>query len=407
MTVPVAQQEPLPPLPPRAKRLPPAAWVRANLFYSPAGIAMTMVFGGFAAWALYKLARFVFDSAHWEIVRRNLTLFMTGRFPRDQQWRLWVALLIVTAVVSVRAGARGRGVRTSVEDIARRWWPVALFAAAVLGFVRSWGPVLGVAAVVIVALAGRVVGSRLASRTRRWQGVLVAGGFVAGFEVIIQGPGTGVRDWGGLLLTLFLAVGGIGLSFPLGVLLALGRRSSLPAIRVASVAYIEVFRGVPLIAVLFMAHLMLGLFLPPGSDAPPVLYRALVGLVMFTAAYIAEIVRGGLQSVPRGQVEAAHALGLSPGRTTVFIVLPQALRAVIPAIVGQFISLFKDTSLVATIGLIELLSVAQIVTKQPDFLGQTLDAETLLFAAFVYWVGAYWMSRASQRLEMRLGVGIR
>jgi general L-amino acid transport system permease protein len=219
--------------------------------------------------------------------------------------------------------------------------------------------------------------------------------------------GVGWEDWGGLHLTLFLAVGGIVLSFPLGVLLALGRRSRLPAVRWVCVAYIELIRGVPLITILFMGAFMLGFFLPEGVETPSAVTRALIAFTIFTSAYVAEIVRGGLQSVPRGQIEAAQALGLSTVKTTRLIVLPQALRAVIPALVGQFISLFKDTSLVFIIGLTELLAVAEAITKQPDFLAQGLLVETLLFAGFVYWAGSYWMSRESQRLERRLGVGER
>jgi general L-amino acid transport system permease protein len=197
------------------------------------------------------------------------------------------------------------------------------------------------------------------------------------------------------------------LSFPLGVLLALGRRSSLPAVRWVCIAYIELIRGVPLITILFVGAFMLGFFLPAGMETPSLETRALVAIAIFTSAYVAEIVRGGLQSVPRGQVEAAQALGLSAVKTTRLIVLPQALRAVIPALVGQFISLYKDTSLVFIIGLTEVLAVAEAITKQPDFLAQGLFVETLLFAAFVYWAGSYWMSRESQRLERRLGVGER
>ena len=152
---------------------------------------------------------------------------------------------------------------------------------------------------------------------------------------------------------------------------------------------------------------MIGFFLPVGFDTPSLETRALIALVIFTSAYVAEIVRGGLQSVPKAQVEAAQALGLSPLKTTRLIVLPQALRAVIPAMVGQFISLFKDTSLVFIIGLTELLAVAENITKQPDFIAQGLIVETLVFASFVYWVGSYSMSRESQRLERRLGVGER
>jgi general L-amino acid transport system permease protein len=219
--------------------------------------------------------------------------------------------------------------------------------------------------------------------------------------------GVGWGRWGGFLLTLFLAVGGIVLSFPLGVLLALGRRSSFPAVRIVCVGYIELIRGVPLITLLFMGQFILGFFLPPGVRAPDTVTRALIALVLFTAAYIAEIVRGGLQGVPRGQTEAAQAIGLSPVRMMVLIILPQALRNVIPALVGQFISLFKDTSLVVIVGLLDLLRVAQIVTQQPDFVGRGLATETLLFASFVYWVCCYTMSRSSQRLERRLGVGER
>jgi general L-amino acid transport system permease protein len=197
------------------------------------------------------------------------------------------------------------------------------------------------------------------------------------------------------------------LAFPLGLLLALGRRSSLPVVRAASVAYIEFFRGVPLITLLLMGQFMIGFFFPPGFNIPSGLARALIAIVVFEAAYVAEIVRGGLQAVPRGQYEAAQALGLTVWKMTRLIVLPQALRAVIPAMVGQFISLFKDTSLLAIIGFFEVLNVAQTVTTQPDFLGQGLHAVTLAFVGFMYWVGSYTMSRESQRLERRLGIGER
>ncbi|MDP8969643.1 MAG: amino acid ABC transporter permease, partial [Actinomycetota bacterium] len=250
------------------------------------------------------------------------------------------------------------------------------------------------------------VGARLPERTGRWLPAVYLGTVVAVFLVFTAG-GPGWDSWGGLLLTLYLAVGGIVLSFPLGVLLALGRRSSLPAVRVVCVAYIELIRGVPLITLLLMGQFMLGFFFPRGLDRPGLVVRALVAIVLFTAAYVAEIVRGGLQGVPKGQSEAAQALGLSPVKTTLLIVLPQGLRNVIPALVGQFISLFKDTSLVAIIGLLDLLFVAQAITQQPGFLGQGLQAETLVFASFVYWAFCYAMSRASQRLEQRLGVGQR
>ena len=177
--------------------------------------------------------------------------------------------------------------------------------------------------------------------------------------------------------------------------------------RVVCVAYIELFRGVPLITILFMAFFMIGFFLPEGVEPPSLVTRAIIGFVLFTSAYVAEIVRGGLQSVPAGRSRRRRRSGSRRFKTTCRIVLPQALRAVIPGIVGQFISLYKDTSLVFVLGLTELLAVAQNITKQPDFLAQGLYVETLVFASFVYWTGSYWMSRESQRLERRLGVGER
>jgi general L-amino acid transport system permease protein len=229
---------------------------------------------------------------------------------------------------------------------------------------------------------------------------------VIAFALLLGFGGVGLAGWGGLLLTAFLASAGILLSFPIGVLLAVGRRSSLPVVRAVSTGYIELIRGVPLVTLLFMGFFVIG-FLVPRDLRPHGVIRALIALVMFTSAYVAEIVRGGLQSVPREQSEAAMAIGLKPLPTLRLIVLPQALRAVIPALVGQFISLFKDTSLVAIIGLSELLGLVQTLTSGREFFGQQLQAETLVFASFIYWVGSYTMSKESQRLERRLGVGTR
>jgi len=217
-------------------------------------------------------------------------------------------------------------------------------------------------------------------------------------------PPVGTNLWGGLLLTFVLAVISIVLSFPLGVLLALGRRSSLPVVRIFSILYIELIRGVPLVTVLFMAQIMLPLFLPEGVRVDKVI-RAIAGFTFFTAAYIAESVRGGLAAVHPGQYEAAKALGLSGIQTMVFIVLPQALRTVIPPIVGQFISLFKDTSLVAIVGLLDLLNIAKSVVAQPEFMG--LKREVYFFVAIIYFVFSYAMSHASRKLETALGVGER
>jgi general L-amino acid transport system permease protein len=187
-------------------------------------------------------------------------------------------------------------------------------------------------------------------------------------------------------------------------LLALGRRSELPIIRWFSIGYIELVRGVPLITILFMAQLMLPLFLPDGMDVDRVL-RAMVGMTLFSAAYLAENVRGGLQAIPKGQFEASHALGLSGAQTMIFIILPQALRLIIPILVGQFISVFKDTALVAIVGLFDLLGIARTVLSQPEFLG--LHREVYAFVSLLYWVLSYAMSYISQRLETSLGIGTR
>jgi general L-amino acid transport system permease protein len=225
--------------------------------------------------------------------------------------------------------------------------------------------------------------------------------------VVLHGAGPGqvpIRDWGGLLLTLLLAVISLALAFPLGIVLALGRRSSLPLVRAVSVLYIELIRGVPLVTVLFMASLMVPLVLPEGVR-PETMIRAIAGFALFTAAYVAEDVRGGLAALDIGQYEAAHALGLGAFATNRLIVLPQAIRVIIPSLVGHFISLFKDTSLVVIIGLRELMGIAMAVVNQPEWLG--LFREVLLFIAVVYFVFSFAMSRTSRQLEAQLGVGER
>jgi general L-amino acid transport system permease protein len=401
---------------PVTRRLSPSEWARANLFGSKLDSALTIVFTLVVLWVVYRLGRFVLVDARWEIVERNITNLLVGGFPREQLSRLWAALFVLAAALGFGAGAFGAQRRREVAEGravalprggARRLVPLFLLVAVLLWFAGSVEPVLLVLGVFAVGYGFNLLGARTPARLHRFVPLAVLAGVLAAFLVVAAFGGVGWNRWGGFLLTVFLAVAAILLSFPLGVLLALGRRSSLPAVRWVCVAYIELFRGVPLITILFMAFFMIGFFLPEGVDAPSLVTRAIIGFTVFTSAYVAEIVRGGLQSVPAEQVEAAQALGLSPLRTTTRVVLPQALRAVIPALVGQFISLYKDTSLVFIIGLTELLAVAQNITKQPDFLAQGLYVETLVFASFVYWTGSYWMSRESQRLERRLGLGER
>jgi general L-amino acid transport system permease protein len=200
------------------------------------------------------------------------------------------------------------------------------------------------------------------------------------------------------MLTLVITVVGIAVAFPLGVLLALGRRSGLPVIRALCVAFIELWRGVPLITVLFMASVMLPLFLPEGMETDKLL-RALIGVSLFAAAYMAEVVRGGLQAVPRGQAEAAMALGLGGWRVMAFVVLPQALRHVIPGLINTVIGLFKDTTLVLVIGMFDFLGIVQAALADPEWLGFALEG--YVFAALVYWVVCFGLSRLSLAVERR------
>ncbi len=402
---------------PPIRRLGFREWARQNLFSNWWNSALTVVFGALAVWALYRVVRFVFFDARWEIVEVNLANFMVFQFPRAELWRVWAALYLLAAVSGLAVGAAARKRAVEVEEgrappgssrylAVRRVAPLVLLAAVLLAFARSPAGLALVAGIAATAVAFRFLGIRVPARHFRWVLVAAALGVVAAYLTVTAFGGVPRERWGGLLLTIFLAVAGISLSFPIGVLLALGRRSSFPAVRLVCIAYIELVRGVPLVTILFMAF-YLGFFLPPETEAPNVVTRAVAGLVIFTSAYVAEIVRGGLQGVPRGQIEAAQAVGLSPIRTTGLIVLPQALRSVIPGLVGQFISLFKDTSLVFILALIDLLAVAEAASAQREFAGQGLFVETFFFVAFIYWAGSYWMSRESQRLELRLGVGVR
>ncbi len=208
--------------------------------------------------------------------------------------------------------------------------------------------------------------------------------------------------WGGLFLTLVISFAGIVASLPIGIILALGRRSNMPVVRAICVAFIELWRGVPLITVLFMSSVMFPLFMPEGVNFDK-LIRALVGVMLFSAAYMAEVVRGGLQAIGKGQFEGAQALGLNYPKMMFFIVMPQALKLVIPGIVNTFIGLFKDTTLVLIIGLFDFLGMAQLSTTNPDWLGFVVEG--YVFCAIVFWFFCFSMSRYSQHLEKKLHTG--
>jgi len=381
------------------------AWLRRNLFATwydtLLTVVLVVVLGAFALGA----AQWAVTEAHWGVVITNLRLFLIGQYPFEEAWRIWLALTILSALAGLSAGIYGGAIRTLGI-----WLAAGQVILAGLAFASALGPIVALALVFnsAVAALGFIIGLRRSA----WRNGLAIGWLVSvpvTFLLLSGISGTVIPEvdtnvWGGLLLTFVLATVGIVLAFPLGVLLALGRRSGLPAIRVLSIAYIELIRGVPLVTILFMADLILPLFLPGDVRIDRVI-RATGGIVLFSAAYVAENVRGGLQAIPTGQVEAAQALGLNVFQTNLFIVLPQALRAVIPANVGLFISLLKDTTLVVIIGLMELLGIGRAVLAQPQWLGAQL--EVYVFIAMVFFVLCYTLSQASYRLEASLGVGSR
>jgi general L-amino acid transport system permease protein len=277
-------------------------------------------------------------------------------------------------------------------------WPLSTIAIGIAGLVAA---LAGLAAILLAP--GRPGGRALIGVWGTLGSIAV---LLALFSMDFGLPWVETSLWGGLLVTLVVAIVGIVASLPLGILLALGRRSKLPIVKFASITFIEFVRGVPLITVLFMASVMLPLFLPPGVNFDKLL-KALIGVALFSAAYMAEVVRGGLQAIPKGQYEAAAALGLNYARMMRFIILPQALKIVIPGIVNSFISLFKDTSLVLIIGIFDLLGIVQVNFTDVNWASPSTPATGYAFAAAVFWVFCFGMSRYSIYTERRLDTGYR
>ncbi len=356
-----------PPKAPATTPLMALGWARKNLFSTIPNTILTLL----CVWLLWEtippLVNWVLveavwsggdpdlcraaEGACWAFVAEKHRFMLFGLYPFDEHWRPLLATALFVAVLAVSCNP---------------------------AFWRPW-------------LLGLWAGMLVVCGTLMWGGVF-------GMTFVEN------ARWGGLPLTLILSVVGIICSFPLAVLLALGRRSDLPGIRAVCIGFIEFVRGVPLISVLFMASVMFPLFLPEGMTIDKLL-RAQVGIIIFTAAYLAEAIRGGLQAIPPGQYEAADALGLTYWKQTYFIILPQALKISIPPIVNQFISMFKDTSLVIIIGLFDLLTTAKTALTDPPW--RAFYVEAYLFAALIYWVFSFFMSRYSQYLERRLETGYR
>ena len=354
-----------PDMPPPTRQVGVIAWLRQNLFSSWLNSLLKVlavyflytIIPPFVNWAIlsadisgetYKDC--TSGGACWAMIRVRFDQFIYGFFPHDQRWRidLGFLLLFATAIPLLIEGVPGKK-----------------FLAA---FVFVLYPPIAF--------------------------LLFRGGF--GLEIV------DTAQWGGLMLTMVLATVTIVVSLPLGIVFALGRRSEMPIVRVICVGFIELWRGVPLITVLFMGSVMLPLFMPPGTNFDKVL-RTLIVMSLFAAAYMAEVVRGGLQAIPKGQYEAAQAMGLSYWKIMGLVILPQALKIVIPGIVNTFIGLFKDTTLVLVIGLLDFLSIIQSATTHQNWLGTS--TEGYVFAAAVYFLFCFSMSRYSLRLERRFDTG--
>ncbi len=344
----------------------PLAWLRTNLFNGPVNTLFTLI----GLYILYLLVvptvQWAFinadwvgstrddcsrEGACWVFINARFTQFIYGLYPRSEIWR---ANIVFAGFFTI----------------------IAWLAIPRLPFKR-WVAVFALVGFPIVAY------------------VLLHGGY---FDL----PRVSTHRWGGLMLTLLLATVGMVGALPIGIVLALGRRSNMPIVKSFCVVFIEFWRGVPLITVLFMASVMLPLFLPSEMSVDR-LVRALIGLTLFQSAYMAEVIRGGLQAIPKGQEEAAAALGMTYWKRMGLIVLPQALKMMIPGIVNTFISLFKDTTLVMIIGLFDLLGIVQAALSDSRWLGFSLEG--YVFAAFMFWVFCFSMSRYSQYLERKLHTG--
>src|SRR3712207_436558 len=361
----MAEAEPAP----RAA-LGPVDWLRRNLFASVGDTVLTILAVLFLVYSLPPLIDWAFVSAVWEgsdrsvctptdagacwaFVKAKFAQFIYGRYPVPERWRVDLVFLLRAAGL----------IPFAVPSVPYKGWNLLYLF-------------FGFPLIALVLLSGG------------WFGLPV-----------VETP-----LWGGLLVTLVVSYVGIFASLPLGILLALGRRSGMPVVRTLCIAFIEFWRGVPLITVLFMASVMLPLFLPPGVGFDKLL-RALIGVALFSAAYMAENIRGGLQAIPKGQYEAAHALGLGYWKGMRLIILPQALKMVIPGIVNTFIGLFKDTSLVYIIGLFDLLGIVRLNFTDTTWASWQTPATGLVFAAFIFWMFCFGMSRYSQFMERRLNTG--
>jgi len=366
------RQAPAERLPPPATRAGIIGWLRINLFSSPGNIALTLLCIVLIVWALPPLVRFFLVDAVWSGTDREACLASMAQPQPGACWafvRVWFSYFVY-----------------GFCPVGERWRVDIFFVALALGI--AWlsslrAPRRDIGAVyffVVLPLASFI---------------LLHGAPLIGLAVVPT------SSWGGILVTIVVATIGMVFSLPLGVVLALGRRSDLPVVKLAAVGFIEFVRGVPLITVLFMASVMLPLFVPE-RFAPDKLIRALVGVALFASAYMAEVVRGGLAAVPRGQYEAAGALGFGYWRMMGLVILPQALRVTLPNIVNTFIGLFKDTTLVFIVGIFDFLRTIEAARADPKWAAPNTAVTGYLFAALFYFICCYAMARYAGGVEARL-----
>lgn len=387
--------------------------LKENLFKDLKNSVLTVVFGLVLGYVLWRTTRYFFVTARWEVISEGpLVFYMVGKdFGRTgiSYEMLWSGIYAALFALGFATGLMSRTPGPPMRLGAR----VAMIGGPLFGvvFILSMTRTIIPTLLTIVAVGFLVVGVQAARRLpppfQRRAGLILLGLALLSFLFVTGFNPSNIDSFGGLLLTLVVALAGISLSFPIGIVMALARRSSFPLIRPIAVAYIELIRGVPLISLLFMGQFAIGFLFPPGATVPGPIPRAIIMITLFSGAYVAEVVRGGLQSVPGGQIEAGKALGLSPLTITRRIVMPQALRNSIPALIGQFISLLKDVSLLVIIGLQEMLGVIDVVLARREFVNQGYTPEAYAFVGAVYWTLCFSMSRAAQRLETRLGVGTR
>ena len=414
-----AVNETVPPmaLPPPRSETGVVGWVRANLFSNTFNSVLTVVVGVLVVLILWFGLKWVFWIADWEVIKTLGGLLIIGRYNtelacpgQDCFWRPQASLLMVSILLGMAWGIAGGGVTRRVALTVGV--VLALLAFLPYSFERmGWDVRILLIANLPAIFAGLGLARYTPLGTARWVVILGIVAFLLTLVLLRGLPGVpalqpvSVVYWGGLKLNLLLAVAGIVISFPIGIALALGRRSRLPVVKLLCVVFIEVFRGVPLITLLFMSQVLVPLAFP--EDFPQnSLFRAAVVITLFSAAYMAENIRGGLQALHPGQAEAARALGLPGWQTTMLISLPQAIRNVIPAIVGQFIALFKDTSLVYIIGMLDVVEISRsFIQGNPEFLASA--REVFIFLAVVFWIFTYGMSYISGHIERHMGVGER